>query len=251
MVPTFPLIIGSPAFAVVTGTTALAAVFVSYLLGSIPFGYVLPRLLRGIDVRQHGSGNIGATNVGRVLGRRWFFMVLLLDFLKGFLPVLAVQLTVSEAPVAQAVAWYTMRGPLEVLCGSAAIAGHFWPFALGFRGGKGVATSLGVITILAPGATAIAFVVWGVAVAATRYVSLGSMLAAIAFATSQVVWIAGSSDGLDAGRISLLVFSVVAPAMVLVRHRGNLVRLWHGTESRIGSSRNATQKDRGTMNHEG
>jgi glycerol-3-phosphate acyltransferase PlsY len=229
----------------VAGITALVALLLSYLAGSVPFGYVLVRVTRGIDIREQGSGNIGATNVGRVLGRRWFVVVLFLDFLKGLLPVLMVRWLVAEANVSQeATSWYTARGPLEVLCGSAAIVGHLWPLWLGFRGGKGVATSLGVIVVLAPWATLVAFLAWCTTVAATRYVSLGSMLAAVSFAAWQVAWIARSPETLGADRISLLVFSVVAPVLVLVRHRTNLVRLLKGTELRIGASPKSKTPDR-------
>jgi len=215
----------------------------SYLTGSIPFGYLLVRAVRKVDIREHGSGNIGATNVGRILGWQGFFAVLVLDFLKGFLPVLMIRFLLKEASLSnEQAAWYTVRGSLEVLGGAAAIAGHLWPPALGFRGGKGVATSLGVVAVLAPWATLVALGICIVTVAATRYMSLGSILAVLSFAVWQVVWIARSSEPLDAGQLSLLVFSIAAPAMVLIRHRLNLVRLWKGTETRIGGSRETDQR---------
>lgn len=227
----------------VSRTTASVALLLSYLTGSIPFGYLLVRVVRRVDIRKHGSGNIGATNVGRILGWQGFIAVLVLDFLKGFLPVLMIRFLLKEASLSnEQAAWYTVRGPLEVLGGATAIAGHLWPPALGFRGGKGVATSLGVVAVLAPWATLIALGTCSVTVAATRYMSLGSILAVLSFAVWQVVWIARSPETLDAGQLSLLVFSIAAPAMVLIRHRSNIVRLWRGTESRMGGTRKTDQR---------
>lgn len=228
----------------VSGMTASLALLLSYLTGSIPFGYLLVRVVRKVDIRKHGSGNIGATNAGRILGWQGFLAVLVLDFLKGFLPVLMIRFLLKEASPSNEHAWYMVRGPLEVLGGAAAIAGHLWPPALGFRGGKGVATSLGVVAVLAPWATLIAIGTCCVTVAATRYMSLGSILAALSFAMWQVVWFARSPETLDTGQLSLLVFSIAAPAMVLIRHRSNVVRLWRGTESRIGGTRETDQRRR-------
>jgi glycerol-3-phosphate acyltransferase PlsY len=203
-------------------------VLVSYLIGSIPCGYVAGRLVAGIDIRTVGSGNIGATNVGRTLGWHWFGVVLALDFLKGFGPA-------SLAPAA--LVWLgdtTTSGETAlVLCGLAAILGHLWPLWLRFQGGKGVATALGVVTAVAPLASWIppsaALATFLVALALTRYVSLGSILAAVVYGALSVALL-----GDPVQRPALFGFSVLAPILVIWRHRANIGRLWRGEENKVG-----------------
>lgn len=191
----------------------------AYLVGAVPFGLVLGRALGGVDIRQHGSRNLGATNAFRVLGPRIGLAVLALDALKGALPVLL-------APP-----------PVAVVAGVAAIVGHVFPVYLGFRGGKGVATSAGVLAALAPVPTAVAFGVWAAVVAATRYVSLGSVLAAVALPVAVAVH--GGPAGLTAAASG-------AAALVIVRHRANLGRLLRGTEPRFGARAAAEEDVEGT-----
>lgn len=199
----------------------------AYLVGSLPFGYLTGRLVAGIDIRQHGSGNIGATNVGRVLGNKWGLFVLSLDFLKGLLSVAALSPLFLPPDSADRSHW-------QVAAGVAAIFGHMFPFWLRFRGGKGVATALGVVACLAPWPTAIAFVLFGVSFAFWRIMSLSSMLGALAFAISEVAWHWGNL--FSAANWSLTVFSLAVPALIIVRHRANIVRLWRGQEKRYGHS---------------
>src|SRR2546426_632231 len=150
-----------------TGLVVVAA----YVVGGIPFGYLIARA-RGIDIFQHGSGNIGATNVGRVLGRRFGILVFVLDFLKGALPTLAATLLDRTAqPDLPA-------DTLPVTAGLAAFLGHLFPIYLHFRGGKGVATGAGVVAVLLPLPTVAALATWLVVVVCTRYVSLASLCAA-------------------------------------------------------------------------
>ncbi len=207
----------------------LATVIGAYLIGAIPFGYLIGRWIGGIDIRRHGSGNIGATNVGRVLGWHLFAVVFALDFAKGAGPVLAAGWLYQHgldgsAPYGES--------DLAVWAGLMAILGHMWPVYLGFRGGKGVATSAGVITVLAPVPTLIALITWGVVVAVSRYVSAGSILAAVALCIAQIgyTW----PRGFDQQNLSLTVFCVIAAGLIVVRHRANLVRLWRGTEPKFG-----------------
>src|ERR1051325_7317564 len=134
---------------------AVLTILGAYLIGAIPFGYLVARW-RGVDIFQHGSGNIGATNVGRVLGRKFGVLVLLLDFAKGALPVLAARMIASRWP--DALVW--REGWLEVLTGLAAFLGHLFPLYLGMRGGKGVATGTGVAFVLVPGPALAALAVW-------------------------------------------------------------------------------------------
>jgi glycerol-3-phosphate acyltransferase PlsY len=182
-----------------------------YLIGSIPTGLLIIRLLRGVDIRTVGSGNIGATNVYRVAGLPTALLVLVIDGLKGALPVLLAR--TSGAPP-----W------AEVLAGVAAIVGHNWSVFLRFAGGKGVATSLGVLLALSPGAAAVAIVVWLAVAGATRYASLASILAIAA--VPAVMWARREPA-------HHLLFAGAALAFVLYRHRANLARLRAGTELRI------------------
>ncbi len=149
-------------------------IVISYLVGSIPFGYVIA-IAKGVDVRKEGSGNIGATNVGRVLGRKFGAIIFVLDLLKGFVVVLLVPILVSDIEFPA-----TSDKLLVILCGLCVLLGHAFPVYLKFKGGKAVATSFGVFIWLAPIPVAIAFGVWILTVIVSRYVSLGSMVGAIA-----------------------------------------------------------------------
>jgi acyl-phosphate glycerol 3-phosphate acyltransferase len=184
------------------------------LIGSIPFGYLVARA-RGVDIFKHGSGNIGATNVGRVLGWRFGALVFALDFAKGAVPVLGARLIAADD-----------AGWLAVLTGLAAFLGHLFPLYLGLRGGKGVATGTGVAFLLVPGPALVALAVWLVTVLATRYVSVASILAAVALATGQLTL---SRDGADPRTL----FCLFAAVLVVVKHRGNLVRLAERRENQL------------------
>lgn len=192
-------------------------VLIGYLLGSIPFAYLAGKLARGIDLREHGSGNLGATNVYRTLGSRIAAVVLVLDTLKGALPVLAVQrLAVGE----QLQAW-------AIAAGIAAIAGHAKPIFLLWRGGgKGVATAGGVFLALAPVPTLVSMITWGVVVFASGYVSLASLAAAVALPIAVVV--------IHGPRSALFAVSAAVAAFVFWTHRANIDRLRRGEEHRFG-----------------
>lgn len=190
----------------------LVAIAVAYLAGSVPFGLLLG-FCAGKDVRREGSGNIGATNVLRVCGPKLGILALLLDFLKGFSPLFwGAPLVGADRP------W------MLVALGLAAILGHNFPVWLRFKGGKGVATSAGVVAALMPAALGVAVGTWIVVVAASRYVSLGSICAAVALFAAQTAF------GGDP------VFTVLAAALavlVILRHRANIRRLRDGTENKI------------------
>ncbi len=155
------------------GVTGLAVV-AAYLIGSTPFGYLIARLVQGIDIRTVGSGNLGATNVGRVLGARYFWLVLLLDALKGFVPTWVFPELLRQRAE-------SVPPDLPVLIALAAILGHTFPVYLKFRGGKGVATSLGAVLALDPVSSAVAVVAFGVVLGMTRYMSLASLVGGVAF----------------------------------------------------------------------
>lgn len=204
----------------------VACVVLGYLVGSIPVGYVVARWVRGIDIRQHGSGNLGATNVGRVLGHRWGLLVLLLDALKGALPVALFPKQLLPPGTEGFLHW-------QVAVGVATIVGHMYPIYLGLRGGKGVATALGVVSCLAPQASLIAGGTFLICFGLWRYVSLAAMVAAAVFAVTQF-----AKYGLQlfsASQWSLGVFSVLVPGLIILRHRSNIGRLLRGEEPKYGS----------------
>lgn len=187
-------------------------VVLSYLIGAVPTGLVLVRLLKGEDIRRYGSGNIGTVNVLRVAGPATAVTVLAVDILKGLIPVLLAAGRFGEPP------W------VVVMCALAAIAGHNWSIFLGFTGGKGIATSFGVLFGLSWPAAAVAAAVWVVVVAITRYASLGSLLAvaSVPFA----LWRLQQP-------VEYVAFGIVAAVFAIWRHRGNIQRLVAGTELRI------------------
>ena len=187
------------------------ACVLSYLLGSVPNGLLLGRGIWHVDLREHGSQNIGATNAWRTLGKTAGFSIFALDLLKGALSVW-LGLYFSGTPV------------VMVICGILAIAGHSWSVFLGFKGGKGVATGLGVILMLMPMITAIVFAVWFVIVYWTRYVSLASIVAA---ALVPVLAFCFGSP------IEYICFGLVAAFFVIYRHKSNISRLLAGSESKI------------------
>ena len=198
----------------------LAVGGISFLIGSIPFGLLIARAVAGIDLRQAGSGNIGATNVTRVVGKTWGAVVLLLDALKGALPagVLPALLAIPAEQQLHA----------AVLGGLMAILGHMFSPWLKFRGGKGVATAMGAVFVLAPIGLAVAFLVFVILVSATRIVSIGSISAAVSFAITQVVVL--QPDLWSAQRWSLTAFSLGVPTLIIFQHRSNIRRLIQGQE---------------------
>jgi acyl phosphate:glycerol-3-phosphate acyltransferase len=195
----------------------------AYSLGSIPSGFLVGRA-RGIDIRQMGSGNIGATNVFRILGKKAGILVFCMDALKGFIACRTLPWLVSglfpgpagEPPVA--------LEPLTVWAGLFVIVGHIYTLWLRFKGGKGVATTAGVLTALAPLAFLIAFGLWLVVLLATRYVSAASMTAAVFLPF--IVW------GTGGGKYHIALITVVS-LLALIKHRSNYQRLRLGTESRF------------------
>ncbi len=196
-----------------------AVIAISYLVGSIPSGYIVGRALKGIDVREFGSGAIGATNVMRTLGRGPFLGVLLADALKGYIPVL--------------VTWFVFESHgLQVASGLAAVLGHDFPLYLGFRGGRGVATSFGVYAALAM-PVSVSLLAVGLFIMLTfRYMSLMSLVTVPLGALVLLVFaILGVGDDYT---YTKAVFGAFATALVLVRHSGNIRRLIQGTEPKLG-----------------
>jgi len=212
--------------------TICVLAIVAYFVGSLPFG-LLVGLLKGVDIRRQGSGNTGATNAGRVLGKRYFYLVLLLDAGKGLVPtLLAREVLLASGLLPDK---FVLASGLWLLVGFAAVAGHNWPVYLKFKGGKGVATSLGMVLAVYPYYTypgLAALVIWIIVVAITRYVSAGSMLAAVGFVCTYATMIA-CWDGWNLREQWLLLAFATAMAIVLiVRHRSNISRLRSGKENK-------------------
>ncbi|HET7249851.1 MAG TPA: glycerol-3-phosphate 1-O-acyltransferase PlsY [Gemmatimonadales bacterium] len=188
-----------------------------YLLGATPTAYLAGRLARGIDLREHGSKNLGATNVFRVLGWRWAIPVALIDVAKGAIPVALFGRWAAGGP------W------LSVAFGIAAVLGHVFSPYMHFKGGKGVATALGVFVALAPLAVLIAIPVWGGSLWLTGYVSLSSLLAAASFP----LWVRLTAPG----AVSAFWASVALAVLIVYSHRANVQRLLAGTENRFRTRR--------------
>lgn len=210
----------------------------AYFFGAVPFGYVVGKL-KGVDVRKEGSGNIGATNVGRILGKRYFWIVFALDALKGLVPMLVGAWLIHQGAGGGREVW-TGSIALWLGVGFAALVGHIFPVYLGFKGGKGVATALGVMLGVYPyyTLTAVPAVLVFVGVfAASRIISLSSILGAGLFPVLLLVmgWMLGWQ--LLGYRWPLLAFAVVVAGLVIFRHRTNIQRLRMGTEPRFVSKR--------------
>jgi glycerol-3-phosphate acyltransferase PlsY len=208
----------------------VALFLVSYFLGAVPFAYVVTKVLTGVDIRTVGSGNVGATNVRRAAGNAAAAVVLALDVAKGFVPA-------HFFP-----AWFAGVFPglsvefVGVLSGLGAILGHVFTVFLRFRGGKGVATSCGVAFGLAPLQGGIALGVFVLVVAVWRYISLGSMSAALAFLVSLVLL---GKEPWGKG-LPLTLFALAITALIVFRHRTNIGRLLAGTEHKLGRDKEAT-----------
>ena len=197
----------------------------AYLAGSLPFGLIVARVAKGIDIREHGSKNIGATNVTRVLGAKWGALCFVLDVLKGGLPVYLPRLLLT-AEDSNRVHW-------QVAAGLLAILGHMFPIWLGFHGGKGVATALGVVVMLAkPLSTTITFGAFVACFATTRIVSISSIIAAVTFAIAQMYFL--WPQPFREQSWSIACFSLAVPTLIIVKHRSNIVRLLRGDEPRFG-----------------
>lgn len=204
-------------------TSYIIVAITGYLLGSIPFGYLLVRIFLGEDIRRTGSGNIGATNVARTGAKGLGIATLALDALKGLLAVwIAARFAPSGTPAL----------PYMSVAALAAVVGHMFPVWLKFRGGKGVATALGVFVLLFPKALLVSLAIFILTVAATRYVSLGSILGAIAFPIGAYC--------MERPDWPALVPTCMIAGLIVIKHHQNIRRLLSGTENRFGRSNTRT-----------
>jgi len=210
-------------------TGAILLILFAWFCGSLPFGYWMGKW-HGIDIRLHGSGNIGATNVLRVLGKKAGIPVFALDMLKGLLPVLLASWWLnSKGVIGNSVAVVT------VLCAAAAVLGHSFTFWLAFKGGKGVATSAGALLGLAPWALVVALIAWLLVFFTTRYVALASIVSAVVLPIAMAVIMTLEHKW----NMVLLGLGIVLGVLVVVRHRANIQRLLQGKENRF------TKKEKG------
>ena len=190
---------------------AAGILILSYLLGSIPNGLIFGKLIWNKDLRQFGSGNIGATNAWRVIGKQAGILIFLLDFLKGAISVMLAKIFVGSALV-------------MVAAGLLAIIGHTFSIFLKLRGGKGVATGLGVIAVMMPKVTAIVFLTWLIIFLVTRYVSVASIVAAALTPILAVIF---------DEPIEFIILGLMAAAFIIFRHKENILRLKQGRENRF------------------
>lgn len=208
--------------------TAVIAGVLSYLIGSVNFSIILSKMISGEDIRKSGSGNAGATNMLRTLGKAPAAATLILDVLKGVACVVLAKVFVSRAGGAE----------LENIClpyiaGLCAVLGHNFPIYFGFKGGKGVATSLGVVMTLDWKIGLIVMIVSLAIMAATRYVSLGSVLGSVMFVIIKLIKDFVTGDIQPVGMICIIIMG----ALIVIRHRANIKRLLNGTENKLGSKR--------------
>ena len=194
-----------------------AAVLIgSYLIGSIPFALVIGKLLGKVDVREYGSGNVGTTNVMRTAGKKAGALVLIGDVLKGVTAVF--------------IARYTLDSHIwEALAGLAAVVGHDWSIFLRFRGGKGVATAVGVLFVMVPLAAVGGIVIFALISFLSKYVSLGSLIG-----SSSCIAIVGALVATDRAQVEYLIYTAAVAALIFITHRDNIARLLSGTENKLG-----------------
>ena len=201
----------------------LLMILSSYLIGSIPTAIIYGRLTRGIDIREHGSGNAGATNVFRVLGWKAGLFVLCIDIGKGVLATTVVYRLAAGAVSLE-------PELLQIIAGLVAVIGHIWTVFAGFKGGKGVGTGAGMILGILPQAVLVAVIVFIIVVYFTRYVSLGSILGSI---TILIYLVIQKYILLQSVSSSLLIFGICIPILIIFTHRSNIFRLLKGTENKI------------------
>jgi glycerol-3-phosphate acyltransferase PlsY len=207
-------------------------IMAAYLIGSIPFAMIIARAY-GKDLRKIGSGNIGATNLSRALGKKWGYVCFLLDTAKGLIPMLMASWLISSPPT-------TNELVMSMIVGCAAVAGHIFPVYIKFKGGKGVATSFGVAMGLWPYYTICALVAltcWAVCILIWRYVSLASIIAAIAFPIALTTLTIANKNWLFENLWPLFIVAIMIPLMVIIRHRENVVRIVKGQEHKVFSKK--------------
>ncbi len=200
-----------------------AIAIASYIFGSVPWAFIIGKM-NGMDIRQHGSGNVGATNVMRVLGRKWGYLCFLLDFLKGLLPLVVVKLLICHKAIAISPDVALITAAVAVVCG------HVWTVFLKFKGGKGMATGGGVLVALAPYSFVCCGLAWIIFFYATRYVSVASIVAAALLPVSSYAF---SMTGLWKTDTAIQIFLLVLAILAIAKHHSNIKRLISGMEHKF------------------
>ena len=196
----------------------------SYITGSFPTSIFITRVIKKIDIREHGSGNAGATNVFRVLGWKYALFVLAFDIFKGWLPTAVYATKIfQQLPVPD-------QGLVQILCGFAAVLGHIFPIFTGFKGGKGVGSLIGVLLALFPLVFPFCLLIGVAVITTTGYVSLGSIFAAISL---PIILLILPRLGMISPNLSLVIFSLLVPWVIIFTHRSNINRIRNGTENRF------------------
>ena len=196
----------------------------SYITGSFPTSILITRVIKKIDIREHGSGNAGATNIFRVLGWKYALFVLAFDIFKGWLPTAVYATKIfQQLPVPD-------QGLVQILCGFAAVLGHIFPIFTGFKGGKGVGSLIGVLLALFPLVFPFCLLIGVAVITTTGYVSLGSIFAAISL---PIIILILPRLGMISPNLSLVVFSLLVPWVIIFTHRSNISRIRNGTENRF------------------
>jgi glycerol-3-phosphate acyltransferase PlsY len=223
-----------------TGTVFLyILIFLSsYLIGSVPWAYLIGKIY-GIDLRKEGSGNIGATNVTRVIGKFWGRVCFLLDMIKGFLPVFIVTMLIKQQVIAD------INDLAQIIAAGGAVIGHMFCVFLKFKGGKGVSTSAGCLLAMAPYSFAISGMVWAVVFLIGRYVSLASIAAAAVLPVSATFFsiMKVNDKAIYPVSIYILIFLYILAMLAILKHAGNIKRLINGTEHRFDKKNPTAEKE--------
>lgn len=215
--------------------STVTVLFISYLMGSIPSAIWIGKIFKGVDVREHGSGNAGTTNTFRVLGVPFGITVFVMDFMKGFVPsfwLSVIAFDLFSGPLAPPL--WDVEAFLKIMCGLLAVIGHMFPIFAKFRGGKGAATACGMLFGVEPISISISFAIFGIVLLSTKYVSLASIISTAVYPVTLLVmkYILGMDvDG------SIIIFSLIVAFGIIYRHKSNIQRLKEGTESKVGSNK--------------
>lgn len=213
-------------------------IILSYLVGSIPTSIIISKIVKGIDIRNYGSGNAGGTNVMRVLGWKYGVLVILLDAIKGSIAVILIaRLHFGVLPF-QNVSPFDDFTLVQIIAGLSAVVGHIWTIFAGFRGGKGIATALGMLIMIITVDMLIALAVFTLTVTISRYVSLGSILGAISVPATLVIRENVFHSHIE-GYYTILPFAIAIALLIIFTHRKNIVRIINGTENKISFKKKA------------
>jgi glycerol-3-phosphate acyltransferase PlsY len=221
------------------------AIIGSYLIGAIPFGYIIPKVFKGIDIREHGSKNVGSTNVLRVLGKRYGIPTFLLDCFKGALPIIVIRYMIGDPELYLIFDTYD----ISILYGSFAAIGHIKSIYIGFKGGKAVATGVGAVIAINPIIGLSGIAIFFIVAFSTKYVSIGSVAASFSVAVLlwvgilfQSLWIEvpGLEVTYESQIINLVAISIIV-LLIIYMHKKNFIRLLNGTENKIGQKKTTTK----------